>query len=412
EPVLDSQVLLLYEDDTGEDSQIPSTLDEGEAVLYRPGWKNLMISMQEKPDKQPPEIQCTSTLHHVLKKDDTEVAGAALAKAKAGASKAKAKPVKKEVLKKPSAAESATSAAAGPINQTIDDLRNGDPALCEKRDKGKGVRFSKDRDSLPPHVLHLIDKESRGNRAFKSIVINKLYQRQPDGSLRLCLSDPIFSEAQQLYTNSYSKTKQHSLPETVMLASHFGGNERLFQEAARKGEIFSQKGPDNIMYWSFKSWEIGCKDGKMVSQKLDQQKKVSKDQAEELLEAFGSVNWKFTPKQFEKGMIEDHGEISASSLNLLKQAIQSEEKLCKETNSLLKSTGLDSDFIKSLKVFYTKATAHIASLNQLKELNMMPDATTPTEESVKQLFLDIAEHTSKFNDSVEIGKAKLKAQKN
>ena len=167
-------------------------------------------------------------------------------------------------MKKQSAGPSTTSASASPgfINQTIEDLRSGDVALNEKRDKGKGVRFVKDRDTLPPHVLHLIDKESKGNRQFKSIAINKLYERQSDGSLRLCLSDPIFREAQELYTSTYSKQKEHSLPETVMLASHFGGNTRLFEEAAKKAEIFSSKGSDGT-YWAFKTFEIGRKDGIM-----------------------------------------------------------------------------------------------------------------------------------------------------
>ncbi|CAE7269843.1 unnamed protein product [Symbiodinium sp. CCMP2592] len=70
---MDSQVLLHYDEDadTGEDSQIPETLQDMEGVLYRPGWKNLMVSMQ---DKQAPEIHGTgtqSTLPPVLQTDET-----------------------------------------------------------------------------------------------------------------------------------------------------------------------------------------------------------------------------------------------------------------------------------------------------------------------------------------------------
>ena len=88
----------------------------------------------------------------------------------------------------------------GPINQTIEELKNGECTAMATRDKGKGVRFAKDRDTLPPHVIHLIEKESKGNRQFKIAMINRLYERRGDGSSRLNLGDRLFRRGPGSFT--------------------------------------------------------------------------------------------------------------------------------------------------------------------------------------------------------------------
>ena len=130
-------------------------------------------------------------------------------KAKAKASckaKAKAK-AKASVLKKPAGFTLAATIQdlEEKLSKDNDDDEDGEAGNSSEenedngaRDKGKAIKFRKMRSELPPHVLHLIDTESRAKsspRAFQSYVINKLYRR--NSKLSLALDRPSFTEHQR-----------------------------------------------------------------------------------------------------------------------------------------------------------------------------------------------------------------------
>ena len=70
------------------------------------------------------------------------------------------------------------------------------------------LRHHRDAGQLPDYVVHLIEdtsKHASSKRSLQTNAIHRLFTRHDDGSMTLNLKDGLFSAAQTIYSNHYSK---------------------------------------------------------------------------------------------------------------------------------------------------------------------------------------------------------------
>lgn len=119
------------------------------------------------------------------------------------------------------------------------------------RDKATSQRYLKLRDSLPAHVVDLVDKQSRlscNPRAFKTQCINRLFKRnKKTGKLELNLEDQMFTEHRDVYSKKFARETDHAYPEAIMKGMYFQNDEGAFTRAKDAGDI--------------KAVDIGCLTG-------------------------------------------------------------------------------------------------------------------------------------------------------
>ena len=265
------------------------------------------------------------------KKPDTKV-GKAKAKAsgKAKASpkpKAKAKAMKKNA---DAAAKKRPAASTGTLNQTIEELQQAAHGLNEKRDKGKALKYQrmKETGSLPQHIVHLVEEEAKratSKRSFVTATINKLFTRNNDGTLALNLKDPMFVEAQNIYTKHFSKATQKALPQSIMIGLYFGNSLTAFQEAVKRGDVTEVDGEDGKTYYAFQSYEVGREDGKETVQTRTGKQQLTNQMAKELSKAFDAVGWNFRGKSA-GDLVKEDGGLTEPTCQLLKQASESQAR--------------------------------------------------------------------------------------
>ena len=200
----------------------------------------------------------------------------AVAKAK-GKAKASPKAVAKPALKKPAAAES----QGGAINKSIQDMQGGltSQDVEESRDKGMALKYANlhKAGKLPAFVSHLVEEESKkaaSSRQFKTFVINRLFDRQPDGSLRLNLGSPLLQEAEELYSRTYARKAEKALPKSIMRGLYFGNSQEAMDKALAEGEI-AETTEEGKKYYSFTSFEVATEQGKNTSHKMSRQSNLS-----------------------------------------------------------------------------------------------------------------------------------------
>lgn len=108
---------------------------------------------------------------------------------------------------------------------------------CEdKRDKGKAEKFMKlyRSNQLPAEVVYMWEIESRkapSERKFKTNLVNNLFSRLEDGTFKICTDSNQFRQWRRVYEKSVASDKKTSMPEGVMLHSHFHGD-RAAMEAS------------------------------------------------------------------------------------------------------------------------------------------------------------------------------------
>ena len=103
-------------------------------------------------------------------------------------------------------------------NQKEKDPEETDPETSG-RDKAKGQKYIKLKDSLPDHIVDLVEKQSLKSaspRQFKSMAINKLFVKNKQGRLELNLTDQLFEEHKKIYTKRYSTERENAMPESIL----------------------------------------------------------------------------------------------------------------------------------------------------------------------------------------------------
>ena len=135
--------------------------------------------------------------------------------------KAKAKVQAKAKAKATAKAKAKSSSAPGAMKRpsssghSVHDLKDNIEKTttqeaqdgAQHRDKGKGIKYQRQKADLPGYVVALIEEETKKSSspgAAKTNLINKLYRKEKDGTLSLQLSDPTFAEAQKVTWHCYS----------------------------------------------------------------------------------------------------------------------------------------------------------------------------------------------------------------
>ena len=332
------------------------------------------------------------------------------------------------------------SSSAAPVNDVISKMRKGvSKADLEKdkekeghgddhdeegedeegqqyRDKAKGQKFSKMRDSLPDYVLDLVEKQSAkaaNPREFKSQVINKLFKKSKSGKLELNLEDQMFQEHKRIFTKNFAKEQDRAMPESIMCGLYFHNDRNAFRQALQAGDIQEVEGSGGKSFYSFTEYKKGKEDGSMEEQKLSGSSKVTKDQAMLLGKAFGAIGWTWNYKAKDVEKMLPGSSIPPAILNLIKEATESQTKLAKEATHLIKGWAgdkTDERFMK-LKKGHCLCNQNVAKLNHMKEFQELPDDLEPTKSNLDKIMLDMATHTSEYNELIEITKGIMKAKK-
>ena len=252
-------------------------------------------------------------------------------------------------LKRPASSLSLRPAASS-INDTISKLQRGfsetdldkgsehSEEENDKRDKTKGQKYQKMKSELPEHVIDLIEKQSQkasSPRQFKTQIINKLFNRNPDGRSELNLDDDVFSEHRKIYTKRFSKEKETAYPESILRGLYFGNSQDALDRAKQAGEVVAVEGSNGKTLWAFESLSRRVENAKVEEQRLASSKKVSKEQAKMLAQCFAEAGWSWSYSEGDVQSLQNGKKIPQAILDLCKQATDSQNKLCKEAMALV-----------------------------------------------------------------------------
>ena len=284
------------------------------------------------------------------------------------------------------------------------------------RDKAKGQKYAKMKDSLPEYVLDLVEKQSlkaTHPREYKSMCINKLFVKGKAGRLELNLTDQLFEEHKKIYTKRFSKEQDRAMPESIMTGLYFHNDRMAFKAALQAGDIEAVEGTDGKTFYSFTEFKRGKEDAAVETQQVGGSSKITKEQGKLLAKAFSAVGWSWNYKDKDAQKLMPGASIPASIMNLIKEAGESQNKLAKEAATLIKQwTGEKQDerFVK-LKKGHCLCNQNIAKLNHMREFHELPDDLSPTKENLDKVMLEMAQHTNDYNELIETSKGFLKAKK-
>ena len=215
------------------------------------------------------------------------------------------------VLKRPASASGLPSmkkpASHSSIKDVVSELKDSQKQDEDKegseevaRDKQKAQKFHKmlNQGSLPEHIVHMYNIEAKkskdGARAFQTRLINSLFQKNKDGTFSVQTEKHEFQEYRKIYHQSIAKDKTEALPRTIMLASHFGGNEALMKKALDNGELVSKVDKQsNVEYLQFRKLTNAEVRGNEEGEHVAGSKKLSREQAHSLASVMAKLKWKF-----------------------------------------------------------------------------------------------------------------------
>ena len=292
-------------------------------------------------------------------------------------------------MKRPSSSTSTNpmKKPAGSINQVVANLKRGVSSMeLEKegksedegqqeavtRDKSKGQKYKAMKNELPEHVVDLIEKESlrkSSPREFKTQIINALFVRNDSGKLELNLSDPVFQEHKRLYTKRFAKETDTAVPESIMKGLYFHNDAHAFESAKAKGDIVEVDCGNGKSFWAFSSYKKGKEVGSVEEQTLSSSKKIDKNQAKLLREAFQGVGWNWDYKEADVQKMINGNTIPPSIQTLVKQATDSQSKLSKEALVLIKGWQGDASDEKLIRL----KRGHNTCQNNLTKLQYMKE---------------------------------------
>lgn len=255
--------------------------------------------------------------------------------------KTAAKAKVKAVIKRPAAAATSLNAQCEAWKLEFAH-KNDDPEPEDdksNRDKGKGVKFQKIKAQLPQHIQHMYDVDAKNHsspREFRTMVINKLFKRQPNGALVLNTKDAFFEESRAVYERKFGKDQNKAMPKSLLVGLYFQGNVQAFQAALDCGDIEEIEDQGKTFY-SFKELKSGTERGALKNQNFNSgQMKLSSNEYNDVVALVDSLGWSFSvaPKDAKMLALGNGGlpENAQKSFALAKGAC---EKLDKQAMSLL-----------------------------------------------------------------------------
>eukprot|EP00435_Cladocopium_sp_Y103_P033011 s3046_g8.t1 len=299
---------------------------------------------------------------------------------------------------------------AGLGDQNADEGEEGQLAV---RDKQKAQKFHKmmSQGALPDHIVHMFNVESKkakeGQRAYQSKLINQLFSKNDDGTYRLQTDRQEFQEYRAVFHQSIAKDKTESLSRTVMLASHFHGNETLMKKAIDNGELVAKRDPESqIECLQFRKLSSAEVRGNEEGARVQGAKKISREQAHVMSDVMMKLKWKFQLTKAEEKAVDETNEIPESVKKLATKAKDACERLLKDGSKLVSNTDLQ----KLVKDGYKTLTNNITNLNNLLMFQELPDKALINKVSLENFIGNIALDVDKYNGEIQAAKARAKAK--
>ena len=167
----------------------------------------------------------------------------------------------------------------------------------DKRDKGKAEKFTKlyRSNQLPAEVVYMWDIESRkapSERKFKTQLVNNLFHRLDDGTFKVQTDSNSFRQWRKIYEQNIAKDKTESMPEGVMLHSHFHGDKQAMDASLKSGELESWKdSTSGVTFMAFRKVSVSKVKMNERGEVVEGQKKLTADQAETLAGLMSKLKW-------------------------------------------------------------------------------------------------------------------------
>ena len=339
-------------------------------------------------------------------------------------------PVIKTLIKRPAAAKVAikrpAAAKAATLNEKVaswkkglepeneDEVESDDGEECDSRDKGKGQKFAKVKANLPPHILDLYENEAKKHsspRDFRTMIINKLFTRLPNGQLQLNCKAPVFEEHKTMMERKFGTDEHKALPRSIMKGKYFSNDNAALDAAVAEGSV-KVTVVDGSEFYAFRVLKAGIEKSTNQTQTIKGAMKITSDQYAVMASTIGALGWSFDFDAKVPHKLLDSGKLSDAMAIVLGQAKESNEKLQKESMKILSKLNTSSSLFAPLKKGITTMDKNLQNISHVLTWKELPDETAVTKEKFDKFIFEVAEATEKMNELVLTTKAALKAKQN
>ena len=169
---------------------------------------------------------------------------------------------------------------------------------ADVRDRGKSRRYKKllNAKAIPEHIQEMIEEQSKKEtqpRKFKTMLINKLFEKNSKGQYDMVANQPVFESYKEATHKRYGSEETRGKPRSVFLYDTFHGNAEALQAAIEEGAVLTWN-QDGIAFCGFKGTTAGVEKSTSATSKLATGKTdLEKKEYATLSKAFGSMGWEF-----------------------------------------------------------------------------------------------------------------------
>ena len=337
-------------------------------------------------------------------------------------------PVKKTVLKKPAAAVPMKRPSAAPatsLNEKVSSWKKGlaknenegegdeeEVELDGARDKGKGQKFAKLKSSLPAHIIDLSENEARKHpqpREFRSLIINKLFTKLPNGHYALNAKDPMFTEHKTIMDKKFGVDEHMAFPRSIMRGKYFNGSDQALEDAVADGSM-KKTVVDGEEFFAFRMIRAGIEKTATLTQDISKKKNITNDQYALMSQTISSLGWTFDFSAKVQVKALENGKLTDEMATLLGQAKDSNDKLHKEALKMCAKLAPDSKHYGPLKKGITTMDKNLNNIGHVLTWKELPEEVPITKDRFEKFIFGIAESTEQMNELVMITKAALKSK--
>ena len=171
-----------------------------------------------------------------------------------------------------------------------------DKKKVAKRDRGKAKKYRKllDAKAIPEHIREQIEEDSKKHEnpgAYKSELINLLFEKNDKGGYTLNAQKPIFETYKEAFHKRYGRDERVGIPKSIYLYQTFHGNSEALEDAILKGEV-QQWEDEGVLFCGNRKTTAGIEKSSTSGQRLHSgETDLTKNQWNTLSKAFSSMSW-------------------------------------------------------------------------------------------------------------------------
>ncbi|CAE7684032.1 unnamed protein product, partial [Symbiodinium necroappetens] len=213
-------------------------------------------------------------------------------------------------------------------------------------------------------------------REHKTDVINRLFTQTKDGKYIMNTNDVMFKQSLAVYNKKYSRDEEI-------------------------GE-----------FYAFQQVIMGSEGGYKEEHQMENAKKLGRREAMQLESMMTQLKWSWKKAMSDDAIMD--GEISDPMKKLLRDALNSQNKLAAEGLKMLKNDGKVFAVEDSKQIRQTvQACQQLAlALQHLIDLGILPKEEKLTQASLENFLKETASTTQQSNELIESMKGKIRASKN